>query len=84
MKLIGNDADGFLTVNNIRISKMFYSSPLSREEKEQVSDAIYKMAFKLQEYENTGLEPDDIERIIYNVKRMYEISQKAASDLQEL
>ena len=83
MKLIGIDVDGFLTVNNIRISKMFYP-PLSSEEKEQVSDAIYKMAFKLQEYERTGLEPDDIERIIYNVKRMYEISQKAASDLQEL
>lgn len=79
MKLIGNDVDGFLTVNNIRISNMF--TLLTKEEKEQLSNTIYKMAFKLQDYEKTGLEPDDVERIMYNVKRMYEISQNADSDM---
>lgn len=79
MKLIGYDVDGFLTVNNIRLLNLL--GPSTKEEAEQVSDAIYKMAFKLQEYENTGLEPDDVERIMYNVKRMYEISQKSGSDM---
>lgn len=79
MKLIGYDVDGFLTVNNIRIFNLL--GPSTKEEAEQVSDAIYKMAFKLQEYENTGLEPDDMKRIMYNVKRMCEIIQNKDSDM---
>ena len=76
MKLVNNSVDGFLIVNGMEISNILFFSSLKKDEQEKLCDAIYQMAFKLQEYEETDLEPVDIMRIKYNVEHMYKLTKK--------
>lgn len=72
-RLTQKDDQGNWSLKGVKWQQLYVGVPIAKE----VYEKLYEALWKLKDYEDTGLSPEDVEQLRNNIPKQYKAKERA-------